>query len=82
VNIKELMKNDWGEEENYTFDQFNKILKLNIDDNKTNVYEKNESWRKKRVDLSEDKSNYSHSWRKQPDSRHASGSHLYNSHKK
>jgi len=88
MNIKELMKNkDWGEEENNTFDRFNKILKLNIDDNNTNVNEKKETWRKQ-VDLSENNSYNSHqenkeSWRKQLDSRPVSGSHLFkNSHKK
>lgn len=64
----------------YTFNRFNEILKLNSDgnkindNNKTNVYKKNESWRKQRVDLSEYKSNKSHqqkneSWRKQRSSR-------------
>ncbi|KAE9528198.1 hypothetical protein AGLY_012620 [Aphis glycines] len=69
-NVKKIINNDWSLEEkqiiNNTFDRFNKILKLNINDikinvaNKTTAHEKRESWRKQRVDLSEDKSNKSH----------------------
>ncbi|CAI6343167.1 unnamed protein product [Macrosiphum euphorbiae] len=79
-NLKDLMNYKWSIEEkktvDYTFDWFNKILKLNIDGdnfndgNKTTINEKNLSWRKQRVDLSENKSNEIHqqkneSWRKQ-----------------
>lgn len=47
-----MNNNNWDIEEKNTFDQFNKILKLNIDDNhlnkynKTAVREENKSWRK------------------------------------
>ncbi|XP_016657441.1 uncharacterized protein LOC100160247 isoform X2 [Acyrthosiphon pisum] len=78
VNLKKIMNNnDLSKEEKNTFDRFNKILKLNIDDNhfndnKTFVPKNNDSWRKKRVDLSEKKCNESHqqkneSWRRKRD---------------
>ncbi|CAH1724475.1 unnamed protein product [Aphis gossypii] len=66
-NVKKIINNDWSLEEKQiidnTFDRFNKILKLNKNDikinvaNKTTAHKKCESWRKQRVDLSEDKSN-------------------------
>jgi len=69
-NVKKIINNDWSLEEKQiidnTFDRFNKILKLNNNDikinvaNKTTAHKKRESWRKQRVDLSENKSNKSH----------------------
>lgn len=69
-NVKKIKNNNWSLEEkqiiNNTFDRFNKILKLNNNDikinvaNKTTAHKKHESWRKQRVDLSENKSNKSH----------------------
>lgn len=69
--------NDLSKEEKNTYDQFNKLLKLNIGDNnfnKTTVHKNNDSWRKKRVDLTENKCNESHqqkneSWRRKRDPR-------------
>ncbi|CAI6346034.1 unnamed protein product [Macrosiphum euphorbiae] len=84
-NLKDLINYKWSIEEknmvDYTFDWFNRILKLNIDGdnfndgNKTTINEKNLSWRKQRVDLSENKSNEIHqqkneSWRKQRNPRY------------
>lgn len=69
-NVKKIINNNWSLEEKQiidnTFEQFNKILKLNNNDikinvaNKTTAHKKHESWRKQRVDLSENKSNKSH----------------------
>ncbi|XP_022178163.1 uncharacterized protein LOC111039142 [Myzus persicae] len=71
-NIKELMNNnDWDINEKNTFDGLSKILKLSIDDDDFN----DKSWRKQKVNLSENKPNGSlqkknESWRKKKDSRH------------
>lgn len=83
VNLKKLInnnENDLSKEEKNTYDRFNKILQFNIDDNhfndnKTTGHKNNDSWRKKRVDLSEKKCNESHqqkneSWRRKRDPRH------------
>jgi len=84
VNLKKLINNnnnDLSKEEKNTLYWFNKILKLNGDDdnfndsNKTTINKKNQSWRKQPVDLSENKANESHqqkneSWRKQRNPRY------------
>ncbi|XP_001946582.1 uncharacterized protein LOC100165115 [Acyrthosiphon pisum] len=80
-NVEDLINYKWSIEEKQTIDCFNKILKLNSDDdkfndsNKTTINKKNESWRKQRIDLSENRSNESYqqkneSWRKQRNPRY------------